>query len=210
MDANRIEATNLAAIPSAERADQVSDLTALAVAARAGAAGAVDRLWERTRPRAVRVALALGVPAQDVSDLVQDVLLAAHRGLRSFDDASGSFEAWLAAILVRRARNRARAARRRSWLLAAFRSAGRPDTSRTAPAIEQVEARLTLARLVDALTPSQREVVALYEIEDLSAEEAARVLGIEPSSVRSIARDARRKLTETAALESPVRKETRP
>jgi RNA polymerase sigma factor (sigma-70 family) len=62
-----------------------------------------------------------------------------------------------------------------------------------------VEARLTLHRLLEQLTRRQREVVALYEIDGLSAEEVSRILEITAAGVRSLARDARRKLAKEHA-----------
>ena len=64
-----------------------------------------------------------------------------------------------------------------------------------------VEARLTLRRLLDRLTRRQREVIALYEIDGLSAEEVAGILGISAAGVRSLARDARRRLSEEQTRE---------
>jgi DNA-directed RNA polymerase specialized sigma24 family protein len=64
--------------------------------------------------------------------------------------------------------------------------------------IERLEARLVLERLLSCLTDCQREVVALYEIGELSADEVARAVGCTPPGVRSIARDARIRLSEAA------------
>ena len=160
-------------------------------------AGAAGRL-ETATPGLTRIALALGVPAQDVPDLVQDTLLAAHRALRSFDPALGSYEAWTATILVRRVRNLRRGERRRRALQAVLGALGRVTQPRGRREIDRLEARLTLDRLVSCLSDSQREVVALYEIGELSADEAARILGHTAAGVRSIARDARARLADAA------------
>lgn len=151
---------------------------------------------ERLRPRLLRLALALRTLPEDAEDAVQETLLAAHRSRSSFDPATGTLETWTAAILVRRLRNRKRAWLRRIRFLSTF---GREPKAQAAPGSEAVEARLTLARLLAALTPRQREVVALYEIAEWSADETARVLGMTPAGVRSVARDARRRLGEAAA-----------
>ena len=105
-------------------------------------------------------------------------------------------------ILVRRARNRGRGLARRRRLLEAVRVV----TRRASPAgVAGVEARLTLERLVGALTERQREVVALYEIAGLRAEEAAELLGVSAAGVRSMARDARRKLAAEASRQDRER-----
>lgn len=189
-------------------AGPLPETAALALEAQSGNVRAAERLFTKVRPRLVTVGLALGVPGQDVSDLVQDTLLAAHRALASFDPALGSFEAWIGAILVRRARNGLRALRRRRQFLAVLRRVGIPRPRRTSEPIEGVEARLTLERRLNALTSSQREVVAFYEIGELTAEDAGRLLGISPAGVRSIARDARLRLAEAARRE-PMEREVR-
>ena len=174
-------------------------LTELAAAALGGDRRAADRLWEEAGLRLRRVGLALGARPEDVPDLVQDTLIAAHRHLRRFDPARGTFEAWAAAILVRRAKNLRRAEGRRLRLLDRFRLLSRPAApSRTS---DEADARAVLDLLLRSLTESQREVVALYEIGELSAEETAGVLDITAGGVRSIARDARRRLAEAARKE---------
>ncbi len=170
----------------------------------------VDRLWAEIRPRLTRIALAVGVPPDDVPDLVQETLIAAHAALPRFDATRGRLEGWVATILVRRARNLARGRRRMHRAIAAF-AAGRRDARATAPdAGAALEARLTLERLLEALTAEQREVVALYEIAEWSAEEVGTALGISAATVRSVARDARRRLAEEAARLGAERREAVP
>lgn len=173
------------------------ELSRFAEQAREGSGEAADHLWTLVRPRLTRVALALGVATQDVPDLVQDTLLAAHRALFSFDSQRGSFEGWVMTILTRRARNFFRGRSRRVRFLGVLRRlhTGRSEESR---ATEVAEARLTIARLLTCLTETQRQVVALYEIGELSSDEAGAVLGMTPAGIRSIARDARQRLSEAA------------
>jgi RNA polymerase sigma factor (sigma-70 family) len=177
------------------------DLGALAARAQAGDARAADRLWETMRPRLSRVALAIGIPPDDVPDLVQDALFAAHRRLKSFDPLKGTLEAWLSTSLVRRARNSSRAERRRRRLAERFGALLRWGARRRPT--DAVEARLTLARLLGALTDGQREVIALYEIGELTAEDTGRLLGITAAGVRSTARDARVRLARAALASRP-------
>jgi RNA polymerase sigma factor (sigma-70 family) len=147
------------------------------------------------RPKLIRIALALGIDPEDAKDLAQESLLSAHRNLERFDASKGSFEGWMSVILVRRARSWQRSANRRWKMLNAFRASAPKKASATSGA---VEARLTLQRLLRELTPRQREVVALYEIGGLSAAEAGEHLDMTAAGVRSIARDARQRLTACA------------
>ena len=171
--------------------DDADPLAALVEAARGGDEAATGRLYAHVRPRLLRIALALGVDPDAAADLVQETLWSAHKNLGRFDAARASFEGWLGTILVRRARNRWRSLARGRRLLKAFAASARTTSE---PGSHAVEARLTLSRLVEQLTRRQREVVALYEIDGLSAGEVADILGISAAGVRSIARDARRRL----------------
>ena len=129
---------------------------------------------------------------------VTEPWLPGHARRRSFDPERGGFDAWLATILVRRVRNARRADRRWRALRAVFGMTRASREAAEAVDIDRVEARLVLDRLVSCLSDSQRDVVALYEIAQLTADEVARVLGHTPAGVRSIARDARIRLAEAA------------
>ena len=174
-----------------DRRGDADPLAALVDAARGGDEAATSRLYAHVRPRLLRIALALGVDPDGAADLVQETLWSAHKNLARFDAARASFEGWLGTILVRRTRNRWRSVARGRRLLKAFAASARTSIE---PGAHAVEAKLTLHRLLEPLTQRQREVVALYEIDGLSADEVAGILGISPAGVRSMARDARRRL----------------
>jgi len=59
-----------------------------------------------------------------------------------------------------------------------------------------VETRDELVRLLRELNPQQRAAVLLTSILDYSAEEAGRMLGIGPSSVRSLTTRARARMKD--------------
>jgi RNA polymerase sigma-70 factor (ECF subfamily) len=170
-------------------------MTRLAQEVRDGDLGAADRLFGLARPRLLRIALAAGIDPEEAADAVQETLLSAHRNLRRFDPSKGSFEGWTGTALLRRVRNRRRSAGRLRRLLEAFRLQA-PGSSTEGHSA--AEARMTLRRLVEDLTRRQREVIALYEIGGLGAAEVAGILEMTPAGVRSIARDARKRLSEAA------------
>lgn len=173
------------------------DLEDLAEAAQKGDLAAADRLCEVAQVRLTRLALAFGVPPDEVPDLVQEVLEAGWRNLLLFDRGRGSFIAWLVPGLRGRMRNRLRAASRFQRCKERFEQQLQRHT-RWRREQESAEARLLLARLLRGLTARQREVVALYELEELSAREVAGLLGLSEAGVRSIARDARKRLLQEA------------
>lgn len=177
-----------------------SELTRLALEAQGGQAFAITRLWESARVFLTRLALAFGVSYDEAPDLVQECMWAAHQALDRFDPEKGSFAAWTGTILLRLARNRFRGSKRRHHLLEAFKNylSGRRLERMPAPDITSLEARMTLEGLLRVLTDRQRDVIALYEIAELSAKEVAAIVGISEAGVRSIARQARNKLSATA------------
>ncbi len=182
------------------RRDTSTDLSRLVEAASRGDQDATERLYAAARPRLLRAALALGVDPDAATDLVQETLWSAHRNLRRYDPQRASFDRWLGTILVRRAKNRWRALARGRRLLQSFAAVAPAAISDGGS--REVEARLTLRRLLARLSKRQREVVALYEIAGLSADEVAGILRISAAGVRSLARDARHRLAQEGAREA--------
>ena len=180
--------------------DSAPDVASLISATLKGDDAAADRLYSGARPRLLRMALAMGVEPSSADDLVQETLWAAHRNLDRFDPARGSFPGWLGVILVRRVRDAWRGSKRRRRLLAVF---GAQVPRQAAPDQRGVDARLTLRRLLATLTDRQREIVALYEIGNLTANEVGRLLDLSAAGVRSVARDARLRLTAAARDAAP-------
>jgi RNA polymerase sigma-70 factor (ECF subfamily) len=143
-----------------------------------------------------RVALSLTRHHADAEDLVQDTLLRAHRSIDRFD---GRYpRAWLLTILRNTNINRQR--RRRPELLRD------PDVTlarleASEPAGGDVE-EIVVGRTFDAVVESSledlsyryRRVVELVDIDGLSYEEAAQVLGVPVGTVMSRLHRARRRI----------------
>src|SRR5262249_30769563 len=70
--------------------------------------------------------------------------------------------------------------------------------SRTVDELADVETRDEVVRLLQLLTPRERAAVVLTAIVDLPAEEAGRLLGIEASTVRTLATRARAHMRQEA------------
>ena len=167
-----------------------------ALVAQEGDRDARNALWIVVRPRLEKIALALGVEFDDVADLVQDVLLCADRNLHKFDAAKGSFRTWLVTILGHLKHNLSRSKIRRARLLEAMRgNLVRRGAAGSRADLDRLESSIELSRLLSTLSWRQREVLILYRIGDLTSRETGAVLGISAQTVRSIARDARSRLT---------------
>src|SRR4051812_21010739 len=74
-----------------------------------------DSVFRRYSPYVASIGLRLLGRDEELDDLVQDVFLEAHRGLKQVRDA-GSVKGWLARICVRRAVRRLRRRRLRAFL----------------------------------------------------------------------------------------------
>ena len=151
----------------------------LAERARDGDQLAFRALYERFAPM-VHAVLVAHAAAQDADDLMQDVFLAAWRGLHRLqrDEHVG---AWLAVI----ARNRARRSHSRAPPAAESLPDEPPDPrtleTRGAEARDAADAALALlAQLPDAY----RETLAMRLVEGLSGPEIAEATGLTHGSVR--------------------------
>jgi RNA polymerase sigma-70 factor, ECF subfamily len=110
----------------------------------------------------------LGATDPDVEDVVQQAFLAALDGAAKFDGRS-SVQTWLFGIVTRRALDAARARYRRrrfSRLLSSVGMGGAQDTAGYQPAPDHAyQAANEAERTLSALSPMQRVVFVLHDIE---------------------------------------------
>ncbi len=187
---------------TAAPAVQASDETLAALAA-AGDATAFETLVTRHQARVYRLACRLTGNETDAQDVLQETFLAAHRGLPSFRGAS-RFSTWLYRVTTNAAlMHRRRQARRKTEPLDAYlprfddtgRHASPPATLEAASQVEEIldrkllaeRAREGLARLPEVY----RDAFVLRDLEELSTEEVAELLGIEAAAVRQRVHRAR-------------------
>lgn len=145
-----------------------------------------------------RVALSLTGQKVEAEDLVQDTLVRAFRAADRFDGAHP--RAWLLTILRRAHLNRVRV--RRPVLLRDGESVQRnlENTGPTAASAEEVaiseEFEAVVADALRALPDKHRAVVTLVDIEGLSYQEAADVLGVPRGTVMSRLHRARARMRD--------------
>lgn len=132
-----------------------------------------------------RVLHTLGVSANDINDVAQEVLLAVHSGLSRFDpslspDPNKAIRAWVFGICKRQsARYRSRLSRRSEEVTANEELDERPDDGPDAEETrERREQQTRLFDLLDQTTPERRAVVAAHYLEGMSMTEVALSLGI--------------------------------
>ncbi len=162
---------------------------------------------------------------EEALEVTQEALLRAFRSLGRFDP-SRSFRNWLFQIAANEARDRYR---KKTREVAAFKdvvdrapsatigssattgSAAATRLSRTNPEarLDQTELRTDIMRSLTSLSPREREVFVLRDLEDLDIRETSRVLGCSNLSVRVNLSSARRKLREAIRRDYPHLEEGR-
>jgi RNA polymerase sigma-70 factor (ECF subfamily) len=166
---------------------------ALVVRARAGDAAAFDLLARRHYRTAFAIALARMRSRADAEDVCHDAFMRAAERLDQCRNPE-RFSAWLCMIVRNRARNaQAKAFVRRSLALEHHTAASTDNPDRS---LQLAELRGRLLRALGELTTVQREVVLLHDLDGLSHEEAASIVGTSPGMSRQHLFKARRRLRE--------------
>lgn len=170
--------------------------------ARGGDMNATDQLLSRHELRIYRYGLRMCGNEADARDVLQETLLAAFRGLTGFRGDS-QVSTWLFQI----ARSFCiKQRRRRGGEPAQHESVDAPEVVKVASEASLTDSR-SHAREVSALiqaairtlTPEYREALVLRDIEGMSAEEAAVVVGVEVGALKSRLHRARMALKQQLA-----------
>jgi RNA polymerase sigma-70 factor, ECF subfamily len=184
-------------VGAAESSDE-----ALAALAAAGDDSAFEALVVRYQHRVFRLACRL-TSETDAPDVVQDTFLQVYRHVSAFRGHS-QFSTWLyriatnAALMHRRARAR-RPALSLDEFLPRFDADGgleaTPDALRVASRAEELLDRRVLAtktqEAIEGLPNLYREAFVLRDLEELSTDEVAHVLGVEAATIRQRVHRAR-------------------
>lgn len=151
-------------------------------------------LVERHQEQVLRLARHLLHGSDEARDVAQDAFLRAFRSLASYRPEL-SFRSWLLKITVNAARDHQ--ARRAGWRLRPLSDVAEVQAPGNAAA--DVEDALVLEhvrRLAAELSPREREVFVLRDLEGLETEDVAAVLGLETPTVRRHLARARLRLRE--------------
>lgn len=171
----------------------------LVVRAQRGEAAAFGELVRRHLRAAYAVALAIVGRSADAEDVAQDAFAAALERIETCREPA-RFSGWLLQIVRNRALN---------WLdRRRLRDVGATGDAPVGAATEPARAELAgrrerIAAALAALTPAQREVVLLHDLEEWTHGEIAEALGISEVMSRQHLFCARRVLREELA-EAPA------
>jgi len=175
----------------------------LAARASEGSRSAFSSLVVRYQDRVYRLAVRMSQSECDAEEVAQETLFLAHRGIGSFQGES-RFSTWLYRIAINQVLMRRRAASRRPVALLGPRANDEESRlerdSEASESVDELIDRKTLTHRVrealGRLDESHRTALVLCDLEELSSEQAAEVLGITPDAVRQRAHRARLKLRD--------------
>ena len=169
-------------------------------AARAGDPDALDALLRRYQPSIYRFGLRMCRDEEDAKDVLQETLFAAARALHGFRGSS-SLSTWLYSIArgfcIKKRRRSRFAPKEEVSLDGGSPALAVPDPR---PPLDEALASQEVERAVEAairsLKPEWREVLLLRDVEGLTAQEVAEVLGLRVEAVKSRLHRARAAVRE--------------
>jgi RNA polymerase sigma-70 factor (ECF subfamily) len=193
------EHLQVATLPDAVLVDRV----------RAGDEEAFGGLLQRYQGKVYRLAMHLTRNPQDAEEVTQDVFLAVYRKLRDFEDRA-SFRTWLYRIASNAALMKLRRRRPVVPLAGGMEGPAFREDGQFAQAVADwsaypeaellaAERRSVLEQAIVTLSPDDQAVVVLRDIEGLSNQEVAEILGTTLLAVKSRLHRARLALRERLA-----------
>lgn len=154
----------------------------------------LDELFRRYAPYVAKIGYRLLGRDDDVDDLVQDVFLAAHRGLESLRKPE-AVKGWLATIAVRRARKKLR----RRKMLAVVGLGGHAEYEDVADRAASPEERTLVSqvyRVLDRIPVDHRLAWTLRYVQGESLERVAELSGCSLATAKRRIKAAREAITE--------------
>ena len=154
----------------------------------------LDSLFRTYSGYVARIAFRILGRADDVDDVVQDVFLAAAKGLSKVREVE-ALKGWLATITVRQSKRRLRRRKARQF----FRLESVSDQSDYLPrpaSAEQVSMLSDVGRVLDTLPTESRVAWVLYHLEDEPLETVAEYCGISRATAHRRLTHARKVLRE--------------
>ncbi len=154
----------------------------------------LENFWSREYPAVYRLCFGVLVDAAAAEDAAQDAMVRLIDRLADYDEAR-PFGTWRNAVVLNLCRDRMRrvAARRRHE-----EDAARATPERLLPAPDDVAAGSEVSAILqdslEALTPREREVFVLHDLEETPTAEVAAALSITEGTTRSLLLLARRRL----------------
>jgi len=165
----------------------------------------IGDLFDRHHQRLYGLARRLSSDSEEARDLVQEAFLRAARRPGSLPTDDGKAEAWLVRVVVNLCRDRYRrlAVRRRPEVV---HNLAQPQP---ASPESQAVARASVQAALASLKPKRRAVIVLRELAGLPVADVARLLGMNPGTVRWHHSSGRKQLVRLLNAQESPRSEER-
>jgi RNA polymerase sigma-70 factor (ECF subfamily) len=162
-----------------------------------------DEIVEQHSDRVFRLAYRLTGNRPDAEDLTQEVFVRVFRSLDTF--TPGTFEGWLHRITTNLFLDQARRKQRIRFDALSDERADRLTSSDAAPDVAYADQLFDedVERALSTLPPDFRAAVVLCEVEGLSYDEIAEILGAKLGTVRSRIHRGRAMLRDALAHRAP-------
>ncbi|HXO18791.1 MAG TPA: sigma-70 family RNA polymerase sigma factor [Thermoanaerobaculia bacterium] len=186
-------------VTAAVKTDDDGRSTALLLAtiraARGGDERAFEELMMATERRVALLAWRILGDAEEVKEAVQETFLCVFRHLGRYDEGRDFF-GWLFSIAVNVCRDLDRRRRRRRIFTSIDDTPHPAGDESPDEAIGRRREIALLTRAIDALPEKERLAILLREVQELSTDQVAAILGSRPATVRVQISRARAKLRQ--------------
>lgn len=192
-----------------ETADASDDLASAARAAEAmveglrrGDPAVTRRFFELYHQRIERILRRLLGPIDELEDLVHDVFVDALEAIDKLREPA-ALSGWMRGIAVITAKRRLLKSYRRRWL--GLTATGTlPDLPFSPNEVESREAFRSVHHILNQLHPEDRIALLLYRLDELTADEAAKAMGLSPSTFKRRLRRGEERLLKLARKSAPL------
>jgi RNA polymerase sigma-70 factor (ECF subfamily) len=155
----------------------------------------LDAIYAENAPFLTRVLIRLVGDGPQVDDLLQETFIVAHRKRASFDGRS-AVRTWLYGIAAHLSMRHGRGLGRWRRALGIFAEQPTRVPANPVDELERAQAAQLLRATLERLPFKQREVVVLYELEELDGDAIAVLLGIPINTVWTRLHHGRKRLQE--------------
>ncbi|WAH38364.1 RNA polymerase sigma factor [Alicyclobacillus dauci] len=138
----------------------------------------------------MQTAAAILSDRMEAEDVTQETFVRAYLSLKQLRKLE-TFPSWLATIATRLALD---AAKRKSRAVSTVEDVAESAVDETYGGFRDVENRIDVLNLLEDLTPEERTIIVLRELQDRSYQDIAQILGIPIGTVRSRLHTARQSL----------------
>ena len=158
------------------------------------------KVVEITSPFAYSVAVRMLGDEDEAKDIVQETMVTIWQKLSKIK-SSDSFKTWMYRILVNKCYDKLRRRKKNpefvtdeiNWALISNRVAEWPSSE-----LENKETAQIISLLTDRLSPKQKAVFVLSEIEEMSHDEISAITGLSKSGIKANLHYARKNISEMA------------